>query len=215
MRQLSIAILLGSILWNCQPVEQEDSLPIYGRKKIVEKEEGSGFDTIYHTIGDFSFLNQDSVLVTNETFKDKIYVADFFFTSCPSICPIMKTQMLRVYERFKDEPQFAIVSHSIDPEYDTVALLRDYAERLGVENDETWHFLTGEKDRIYELGQTSYMVTAAEDSDAPGGYIHDGAFLLVDKSGRIRGVYDGTKADQVDQLMQDIDRLLSDYPVDD
>jgi protein SCO1 len=186
-------------------VQKEEKLAIYGRKEITDKG-----DTIYHHIADYKFVDQDSNFVTPDTFKGKIYVADFFFTSCPTICPIMKTQMLRVYEKYKDNPNVLILSHSIDPEHDTVALLHDFAERLGVTSDK-WHFVTGNKDEIYKIGQTSYMVTAMEDGTEPGGYIHSGAFILVDKDRQVRGLYDGTLADQVDRLMKDMDKLLAEY----
>ena len=181
-----------------------------GRPELVEKEVEGKFmiDTIPHTINEFRFLNQDSSWVTNDTFKDKIYVADFFFTSCPSICPIMKSQLIRIYKEFETEDNLRLVSYSIDPEHDTVAVLNEYAERLGV-SSERWHFLTGPKDDIYELGETSYMVTAAEDEEAPGGFLHSGAFLLVDKERRIRGVYDGTVEEKVNELMDDIRILLA------
>jgi protein SCO1/2 len=184
-----------------------------GRKEVIQKEVNGKMvsDTLYHTIGDFQFVDQDSMLVTPQSYKDKIYVADFFFTSCPTICPIMKTQMLRVYEAYKDNPDVMILSHTIDPEYDTVALLKDFALRLGIEGNEKWKFVTGDKDHIYEIGQTRYMVSATEDPSEPGGYVHSGAFILVDKEQRIRGIYDGTKEDQVDRLIKDIPRLLKTY----
>lgn len=180
--------------------QKEEKLPIFGEREIT------GTDTTYHTIGAFRLVNQDSAIVTKETLDGKIYVADFFFTSCRTICPVMKTQMLRVYEAVENDPDVAIVSHTIDPEYDTVALLRDYADRLGVKSSK-WHFLTGEKDSIYYLAQTSYFVTAMEDDAEPDGFIHSGAFLLIDKQGRIRGKYDGTKPEQVDKLIKDIEIL--------
>src|SRR5690554_3933861 len=116
--------------------------------------------------------------------------------------------MLRVYEKFHNEPDFKILSHSIDPSYDTVALLKDYSLRLGVEDDATWHFLTGDREKIFEIGQTSYLTTAMEDKNEPGGLLHSGAFVLVDQEGHIRGVYDGTKEEQVDRLIRDIPKLL-------
>ena len=167
-------------------------------------------DTIYHTIPNFKFVDQDSAFITQDTFKDKIYVADFFFTTCPTICPIMKTQMLRVYEAFKDNEQVLFLSHSIDPTHDTVAVLKDFAEKLGV-NSTKWHFVTGNKEEIYSIGQKSYMVTAQEDPGEPGGYLHSGAFLLIDKQKRIRGIYDGTVAEDVDRLIREIPVLLSEY----
>ncbi len=192
----------------CGKVNSTYELPILGRSEIVETETESGttYNTVYHTIADFAFVDQDSNMVTNETFANQVYVADFFFTSCPTICPVMKQQMLRVYEAYKDNPNVGILSHSIDPEYDTVALLHEFAERLGVRSDK-WHFVTGEKEDIYEIGEKSYMVVANEDESAPGGFIHSGAFLLVDQKRRIRGVYDGTVPEQVDILINDIKRL--------
>lgn len=177
--------------------QKEEELPIFGEKEITAT------DTTYHTIGNFRLVNQDSAIVTNETLDGKIYVADFFFTSCRTICPVMKTQMMRVYEAVENDPDVALVSHTIDPEYDTVGLLHDYADRLGVKSSK-WHFLTGNKDSIYYLAQTSYFVTAMEDDSEVDGFIHSGAFLLIDKKGRIRGKYDGTKSEEVDKLIKDI-----------
>lgn len=189
-------IALWFMMLSC--IEQkEQKLPIFGEKEITPT------DTVYHTTGNFRFVNQDSTVITNETVRNKIYVADFFFTSCRTICPIMKTQMMRVYEAFKDDPEVLLLSHTIDPEYDTVGLLHDYAERLGVKSDK-WHFLTGQKDSIYYLAQTSYFATAMEAEAEPDGFIHSGAFLLIDKQGRIRGKYDGTKEEDVNKLLKDI-----------
>ncbi len=185
-------------LISCTP--KEARLPIFGERQV------NGTDTVYHVIAPFQFVDQDSVNVTNSTFRGKIYVTDFFFTTCRTICPIMKTQMLRVYEATKEMPDVLILSHTIDPEYDTVALLRDFARRLGVESNR-WHFVTGAKDSIYKIAQTSYFATAMEDKTEPDGFIHSGAFLLIDKQGRIRGKYDGTKEDDVNRLIVDIERL--------
>jgi protein SCO1/2 len=200
-----IAMLFCIAASSCNVKPKEEKLLIYGRKEI--KDNG---DTLFHHIADFQFVNQDSTIITQDTFKDKIYVADFFFTSCPTICPIMKTQMLRVYDKVLDNPDVMILSHSIDPKHDTVALLKDFAERLGVSSSK-WHFVTGNKDEIYKIGQASYMVAAIDDPTEPGGYIHSGAFILVDKDRQVRGLYDGTKEDQVDKLMIDMDKLLHEY----
>jgi protein SCO1/2 len=184
-------------------VKDNHRLPFYGNHDFV------GNDTIYYTPGDFKLLNQDSAVVTQSSLTGRIYVADFFFTSCPTICPIMKTQLLRVYDKIKNDSDVQIVSHTIDPEHDDVALLNTFASNLGVSSSH-WQFLTGEKDSIYALAQT-YMVIANEDTDAPGGFAHSGAFLLLDKERRIRGVYDGTEKDQVDLLIKDIDLLRKEY----
>ena len=210
MKQFFAFIIIIGLSISCSP--KNEKLPILGRKEIknVDFDGKITADTIYHMIPDFSFTNQDGETVTQETFKGKIYIADFFFTTCPTICPIMKTQMLRVYEKYKDNPDVLILSHTIDPKYDTVEVLHEFADRLGVSSD-TWHFVTGDQDKIYDIGQNSYMVTAREDPDEPGGYLHSGAFLVVDKQRRIRGIYDGTKAEKVDILMKDIDKLLKEY----
>jgi protein SCO1/2 len=187
------------VLASCKE-KTEKPLPIFG-ERVVE-----GSDTVFHTIQDFSFVNQDSAIVTGEAFKNKIYVADFFFTSCRTICPIMKTQMLRVYDSIENDSEVLILSHTIDPEYDTVGKLHDFAERLGVKSNK-WHFVTGHKDSIYNIAQTSYFATAMEDKTEPDGFIHSGAFLLIDKRKRIRGKYDGTKEEDVNRLLRDIQRL--------
>lgn len=184
--------------------EKKESLPIF--KDMVEREVNGKtvLDTVERVIREFKFVDQDSAVITNATFAGKIYVTDFFFTSCRTICPIMKTQMLRIYEQVKDDPEVLILSHTIDPEYDTVALLHDFAKRLDVKT-EKWHFATGQpKDYVFELAQKSYLLTAMEDKSEPDGFIHSGALLLIDKHGRIRGKYDGTKEDDVNRLIKDI-----------
>ncbi len=194
---LIILVGLVFITGSCQPKK----LPILGERTFVNG------DSVYHTIPDFSFVDQDSNEVTNKTYEGKIYVADFFFTTCPTICPIMKTQMLRIYDKFKDNPEVGILSHTIDPRHDSVAVLKAYAKRLGVSGN-FWHFVTGNRDKIYELGQKEYYVTAGEDSTAAGGIIHSGAFILVDKKRRVRGMYDGTQEKEVSRLMKDMNVLL-------
>lgn len=201
--RLACVIVVAGLLFLTSCLPKNEKLPIFGQREVV------GTDTVYHTIAPFSFVDQDSAEITNTTFKDKIYVADFFFTSCRTICPIMKSQMLRVYEVTKDMPDVLLLSHTIDPEYDTVALLHDFAQRLEVESNR-WHFVTGAKDSIYKIAQTSYFATAMEDKSEPDGFIHSGAFLLIDKSGRIRGKYDGTKEEDVNRLIIDIKKLRQD-----
>jgi protein SCO1/2 len=200
----AIYLVATLLLFTSCSKRKEGRLPIFGEREII------GADTTYHTIADFQFVNQDSAIVTNDTFKGKIYVTDFFFTSCRTICPSMKTQMLRVYENIKKDPEVSILSHTIDPEYDTVALLHDFADRLGVQSDK-WHFVTGDQEDIFNIAQTSYFSTALADDTEPDGLIHSGAFLLIDKERRIRGKYDGTKEDEVNRLMEDIKKLENEY----
>ena len=187
-------------MFSCENTPRK--LPILGERDFVNG------DSVYHSIPDFKFINQDGAEVSNKTFEGKIYVSDFFFTTCPTICPVMKKQMLRVYEKFKENSQVGILSHSIDPRHDSVQVLREYVTRLGVKGN-MWQFVTGEKDKIYEIGEKSYYVTAGEDSTAAGGIIHSGAFILVDKKRRVRGLYDGTKEEDVTKLMKDMDVLLN------
>jgi len=185
------------------------TLPIYGEREPVERvvDGKTVVDTLYHQIPDFSFVDQDSQRVTQETVAGKVYVSDFFFTSCPTICPKMKSQMLRVYEAYKDNPNVVLLSHSIDPTHDTVAVLKDYADRLGIETAK-WHLLTGDKDSIYDIAG-NYLAAAREDEGAEGGFSHSGDFYLIDQQRRIRGHYNGTLEEDVDRLIKDIPKLLS------
>lgn len=214
MQKRGIALLTTLIVLvvisSCGGKKGAQKLPILGRQEF--KEVDGKLDTIYHTIPDFTFYDQDSLAVTSASFDGKIYVADFFFGTCPTICPVMKQQMLRVYERFNDNPGFGILSHTIDPAHDTVAYLKDFSLRLGVPDSKVWKFVTGDQDEIYRIGSAEgYLVPVGEDSDAPGGFIHSGAFILIDQEKRIRGLYDGTKPIEVDALMNDITKLLAEY----
>ncbi len=197
---IALAISCGA---PSEKTSETAELPILGERYVDDNQ-----DTVYHSIADFAFVNQVGDTIRKENMAGKIYVADFFFTTCPTICPVMKKEMLRVFEQFKEEPNFRILSHTIDPTHDTQAVLKDYAEKLGVPNAATWNFLTGDQEKIFEIGQTSYLTTTMADDMEPGGFLHSGAFLLVDQQGRIRGVYDGTKTEQVDRLLADIPKLL-------
>lgn len=198
MRSLLIVAFTLILFSACK--QKEPRLPIFGERDF------NGKDTVFHKIAPFSFIDQDSVVITNDTFKDKMYVADFFFTSCRTICPIMKTQMKRVYDATAKDPDVLILSHTIDPMYDDVARLHNFARMLDVTSDR-WHFVTGKQDSIYKIAQTSYFVTAREEKQEPDGFIHNGAFLLIDKHQRIRGKYDGTREADVDRLLKDIQKL--------
>lgn len=187
----------------------EKTLPILGEREPVEKivDGKTVIDTIYQTIPDFSFINQDSALVTNKDFDGKIYVADFFFTSCTSICPIMHRNMLNVYKEFKDNSDVKLLSHTIDFKYDTPSKLKKYADKLGITGNQ-WEFVRGTKDSIYTIAEKSYLVAVSQDTTATDGFIHQGWFILVDKNKRLRGAYDGTKPEAVDQLISDMKILL-------
>lgn len=163
-------------------------------------------DTVYHSIPDFKFIDQDSNIITNETFAGKVYVADFFFTSCPSICPKVKKEELRLYEKYKTDPRIKFLSVSIDTRRDTVGRLHLYAKNLGVSSS-IWHFVTGDKRRIFKIAN-DYFVSAIEDPGTPGGFDHSGRLILVDKDRHIRAFCNGTVTEEVDGFMDQIDRLL-------
>ena len=208
-RMIFIVALAVIGLASCEEEQQaQKKLPFLGQKQIVERMEGESAttDTIPYTIPAFKMVNQEGDTISEESVDGSIYVADFFFTSCPTICPKMKQQLLRVYEKFEENPKVKILSHSIDPRHDSVSVLKNYADKLGVSAPK-WHFMTGEKDSIYSLAK-AYMIPAAEDPEAPGGYMHSGAFLLIDENRHVRGVYDGTDPESVDKLLRDIQTLL-------
>lgn len=192
--------------------DSERKLPIYGERDTVTKtvDGKEVVDTIYNTIPAFSFVNQDGDTVSEKTVAGKIYVTDFFFTTCPTICPVMKRQMIKVFNDIKEKPDVMILSHSIDPEHDTPQVLKKYAQDLGIQGKQ-WQFLTGEKEKIYEIGQQNYLSTAKEDKSAEGGYIHSGAFILVDKERHVRGMYDGTTEEGTQKLIADIKILQEEY----
>jgi protein SCO1/2 len=184
---------------------EKKQLPILGERstKTTNINGKSVVDTVYATIPYFSFLNQDGDSLTQNQVNGKMYVADFFFISCPTICPVMKKQMIRVFEAFKGDTALMLLSHTIDPQHDTLALLKQYATDLGSDGKQ-WQFLTGDREVIYQMAEKGYYATAMPDSTAPGGFVHSGGFILVDRLSRVRGIYDGTDPKQVDQLILDI-----------
>lgn len=200
----ALVLIIGLIIGLTACGDSNKKLPYLGHHEL-----NADGDSTYHTIPDFVFVNQDGDTVTQKNVEGKVYVADFFFSTCPTICPIMKTQMLRIFDKYKDNDSLLILSHSINPRYDTPEVLKSYKSKLGI-NSNKWQFLTGTETDVYSLAQNSYLTSALEDSSAidEGGFIHSGAFVLVDKNRHIRAIYDGTKEKEVDKLMADIDRLL-------
>jgi len=202
--------LLATILF-LSSCKENRTLPIYGLRETKDVKNNDGtttVDTIYQTIPTFTFLNQDSLPVTNDNFKGKVYVADFFFTSCTSICPIMHRNLKTVFDKFKDNQEVMFLSHTIDFKYDTPSVLKKYAGKLGVDGPK-WQFVQGSKDSIYTIAEKSYLVAVGQDSTNRDGFVHQGYLVLVDKDRRIRGAYDGTDATQVAQLEKDIPVLLA------
>jgi protein SCO1/2 len=168
------------LLFSCS--QSPKRLPILGERQTMEKMENGKLvvDTFYQTIPHFSFVNQDSVIINNDSLKNSVYVADFFFTSCPSICPVMSKNMLTVYNKYKGNNEVRFISYTIDPKYDTVPVLKKYANKLGVEGTQ-WSFLLGNRDSVYNLAKDGYMSYAKENASIPGGVEHSGYFILVDK----------------------------------
>ncbi len=181
------------------------TLPYYG-DKIAE----TGGDTIFHTVMDFSLINQEGKTITQKDLKGKIYVADYFFANCKNICPKMSTQLERVQERFKNDPTVMIVSHSVDPLRDSVESLAKYAQLHGADPHK-WFFLTGDKKQLYNLARHSYLVTATEGNGGSDDFVHTEQFALIDKEKHIRGFYDGTDPEAVSRLMVDIEQLVLSY----
>jgi protein SCO1/2 len=207
----AIAVLLcitGLLSCNSKKIE---------RLAFVGPQEIRNNDTLFHTIPSFALVNQDSDTIRNSNLEGSIYVADFFFTSCPSICPIMTNNLVKVQRAFKGNSNFSLVSHTVNPAYDREDILKEYAAKMHADT-KNWHFLTGTKEAIYNTAFNGYFANAGEDELAPGGFLHSEYFILVDKKGRVRsgydnqgnarGVYDGTNDQDVQQLINDIKSLL-------
>ncbi len=213
MKKISaqLFVLLSLFLTFCQQNKNSDKkflLPIFGEKKLSKI--GNKIDTIYHTIGQFTLTNQYSEIITDSVIKNKIYVADFFFVSCQSICPKMSHQLKRMQDTFATKNDFLILSHTVNPDHDTAEVLKIYAEKYGAIKGK-WHLLTGNKKHIYDLARYQYLVNADETEGEGDLFIHSELFILVDKDKRIRGVYDGTDSLQVNQLVHDIRLLDKEY----
>ncbi len=202
MRHLFLISFIISGLLACGPNTSIHKLPILGERDVSP----SG-DTIYPTIPEFRFVDQDSQIITNATFAGKAYVADFFFIHCPTICPKVKKNGLRIYEKYKNDDRLLMLSHSIDVYNDTVAALRRHARKLGIDAKK-WHLVTGDHDALYGIAD-DYFSVATEDPDSPGGFDHSGRIILVDKDRHVRAFCDGTKAEEVDRFMHEIDDLLA------
>ena len=164
----------------------------------------------YHRIADFSLLNQNGDTITQEFYKDKIYVADFFFTSCQTICPIMTDHMHDIQKQTITDPDILLLSHSVTPEIDSVAQLKQYAKKNLV-NSSKWNLVTGDKKQIYKLARKSYLAVKDAGNGDPFDMIHTENFMLVDKKQQIRGFYDGTDSKEIERLLEDIKVLKASY----
>jgi protein SCO1 len=191
-------------------INQQEQKPIRTLAYFGPKHALKINDTTYHQIANFSFINQDGKTITQEFTENKIYVTDYFFTTCKSICPIMSNRLQGVYTAFKNEPSVLILSHTVDPETDSVAQLKAYSQQHGV-NDARWQFLTGKKTELYELARKSYLLNAEEGNGGEDDFIHTQNFALIDKEKHIRGFYEGTDSLDVERLKTDIKLLLQEY----
>lgn len=201
MKNLIFGFVALCALLSCNTTDKR-VLPILGNRVVS----ASG-DTIYPTIPVFTFVDQDSQVVNNATFAGKVYVVDFFFIHCPTICPKVKAQAKRVYDTYLDDPRVLLLSHSIDVRNDTVPALKRYADKLGIRSDK-WRLVTGDHDAIYEIAD-DYFSAAKEYPDAPGGFDHSGRLILVDKNRHVRSFCNGTDPEEVTRFLEDIDLLLA------
>lgn len=204
----AIAVVAGYFI-----IRPSEELPIYNPSQLDPRlvgDEARG-DTGVHHILPFHLIDQDGDSVSMADVKGKVVLADFFFTTCGSICPKMSTQLIRVQAKYKDEDRLMLLSHSVTPETDSVPVLKAYAEKYGVDH-KRWRLMTGDRVQIYRLARNSYFAAVDEGDGGPDDFVHTENFVLVDPLGRIRGFYDGTKPDQVDQAMLDIQKLLDKMP---
>ena len=186
-------------------------LPIYQPAEVNEKLVDSSIIHVakYHKISDFKLTNQNGKEITQANYKDKIYVADFFFTTCQDICPVMTKNMYQLQEELKNDNEILLLSHTVIPEVDTVEQLKEYAIENKVD-DSKWNLVTGDKKQIYELARKSYL--AVEDSNFNEfDMIHTENFMLIDKEKQIRGFYDGTNSEEINRLLKDIEILKQSY----
>lgn len=179
-------------------------LPVYGPVQVT----ASG-DSVFHTVRDFHLINQQGKEISQKDLDGKVYVANFFFASCQSVCPQMNDNVRRIQEKFKGSDEVRIVSYTVDPETDSVPVLAEYARKMGADNAQWW-FLTGPKDSIYDLAREGYLLPAAQ-RIAQNDFFHSQDLLLIDKEKRIRGIYDGTEPYEVDTLVDEIKVLLHEY----
>jgi len=206
----SCLLLIGIMFFSCKQQETDKNiLPFFNTALFTPEwisETSSKYKNI-HTIPDFSFVNQEGILVSNETFKEKIYIADFFFVRCPGICPMLTKNMSILQEEFKDDSNVLLLSHTVMPVSDSVPVLKEYALNHHIDSKK-WHLVTGDKDEIYTIARTGYFAdedfVKTQDENA---FIHTENFVLIDTKGRIRGVYNGTLPLEVKRLIKHIEML--------
>ena len=203
---LVMSIVIISIFY--QILKPREVLPIFQPAQVNEELVDSTIQHVkkYHTIADFSLINQNGKTVTQDTYNNKIYIADFFFTTCQTICPIMTDHMVILQNKLKLDPDIMLLSHTVTPEIDSVAQLKKYALNKGV-LDSKWNLVTGDKKEIYQLARKSYLAVKSNGDGGEYDMIHTENFILIDQKKRIRGYYDGTLEEDIESLLNDIDIL--------
>lgn len=230
---VSLVILVFGILFIPRIIDQVQVGTIVKNDRINKKDNSGSLAFVMlngkkRRVPAFEFINQDSLVISDKDYEGKVFVAEFFFTSCPSICPIMSKNLVEVQNEFQTSANFGIASFSITPDYDTPRVLKEYAERYGI-TDLDWHLMTGDQEKIYDLANSGFNIFAAEMPDAPGGFEHSGLFALIDKNGYIRsrvddfgnpivyyrgaiteeqGENDHGEKQQITDLVEDIKKLL-------
>ncbi len=204
-----LSVVIVYLIYNA--LDPKKRLPVYQPSMVNLELVDSTLHHVkkYHTIADFSLINQNGKTITQRDYENKIYVADFFFTTCPTICPVMTKNMVEIQNQIKNDGVL-LLSHSVTPEIDSVAQLKKYALEKGVD-DAIWNLVTGDKKQIYELARKSYLAVKTDGDGGPFDMIHTENFILVDKKRRIRGFYDGTKIKDIEKLMQDLTILKASY----
>ena len=205
-----ISVIIILIIYNTLNVYQP--LPIYQPAMVSTELVDSTIQhqKKYHKIADFSLINQNGKTVTQNDYKNKIYIADFFFTTCQTICPIMTNHMVEIQKEILNFDDVMLLSHSVTPEIDTAEQLKRYAIKKGV-NDKKWNLVTGNKKEIYQLARKSYLAVKDNGDGGPFDMVHTENFMLIDKKRQIRGFYDGTNSDDIDRLIDDIYVLKKEY----
>lgn len=203
------AIFIAAVFTAYWIIKPSGELPVYHPSELDQRLVGDAAkaEKGEHHIKPFHLIDQDGDSVFLKDVAGKVVLADFFFTTCGSICPKMSTQMQRVQEAFKDDDRVLLLSHSVTPETDSVPVLKAYAQEYGVDH-RRWRLLTGDRKQIYDLARTSYFAALDEGDGGPDDFVHTENFVLVDPHGRIRGFYDGTKAEEADRAIGDMRKLL-------
>ncbi|RAV29721.1 SCO family protein [Sinomicrobium soli] len=203
---LILSAIIITLFYNA--LKPKEVLPVYQPSMVRAELVDSTIQYVkkYHTIADFKLVNQNGDTITQDDYSNKIYVADFFFTTCPTICPIMTDNMTGIQKAVAPYDDVMLLSHSVTPEIDSVPQLKKYALEKGV-NDEKWNLVTGDKKQIYRLARKSYLAVLNDGDGGPYDMIHTENFILVDKKKRIRGFYDGTDGEDMEKLLHDIEVL--------